>query len=223
LFDFIKAMDPTFDGTEEFVFSAYDRYFERYTGIAQYIESQRELAETGGFVETAFGLHRTLNITQHHGAFDEDEEYVDESGEGHASWKNQAINTSVQGTAHQLLECGLINIRRKPGEYKVLGTPSMDVHDALYFMVNVLELREAYDKARYLLEKESLATVKSDFPYIDWKVPITTECEAGLRLGGKVVLEEGKFTIGSFLLDWYKITKKQIVELHEQLKVVPEA
>ena len=32
LFDFIKAMDPTFDGTEEMVFEAYDRYFERYQG-----------------------------------------------------------------------------------------------------------------------------------------------------------------------------------------------
>jgi hypothetical protein len=226
LYDFIKAMDPTFDGTEEFVSDAYDRYFERYTGVKAFMDSQQEFAEQNGFVETVFGLHRVLNVGEQHGGFedgsDEVDSIIDAEGSGRGvSWRSQSVNTPVQGSAHELLECGLVNIRRKPDEYQVLGTPSMDVHDALYFMVNVLEIQEAYRKARYLMEEESLATVKSDFPYIDWKVPITTECEAGLRLGGKVVLEEGKFTIGSFLLDWYKITKKQIVELHEQLKVVP--
>lgn len=142
LFDFIKAMDPDFDGTEEMVFEAYDRYFARYTGIAQYIADQRERAEADGYVETIFGLHRTLNITSFRGAFDEEEDFIDESGERKASWRNQAINTPVQGSAHQLLVCGLVNIRRQPEKYKVLGVPCMDVHDALYMMVNVLELQE---------------------------------------------------------------------------------
>jgi len=222
LFDFIKAMDPDFDGTEEMVFEAYDRYFARYTGVAQYIEDQRERAETDGYVETIFGLHRTLNITAFRGAFDAEEEFVDESGERKASWRNQAINTPVQGSAHQLLVCGLVNIRRQPEKYKVLGVPCMDVHDALYMMVNVLDMKEAYRKARYLLEKESLETVKSDFPHIDWRVPIVVEAEAGLRLGGRVTLEDDKFTVGGFLLDWYEVTKKQMAALHRQVQEVPD-
>ena len=171
-------------------------------------------------METVFGLHRTLDITGFHGAFEENEEFVDESGERATSWRNICINTPVQGSAHQLLECGLVNVRRKPEKYKVLGIPSMDVHDALYFIVNVLELVDAYRKARYLLEKESLATVASDFPHIDWKVPIIVEAKAGIRLGGRVKLKDDKFTIGGFLLDWYEVTKKQIVELHRQVKEV---
>lgn len=222
LYEFIKAMDPDFDGSREMVYEAYDRYFERYKGVGRYIESQRESAEADGFVETIFGLHRTLNISKHHGAFDDDEEFIDESGERHASWRNQAVNTPVQGSAHQLLECGLVNIRRQPEKYKVLGVPCMDVHDALYMMVNVLELVEAYRKARYLLEKESLATVKSDFPDIKWKVPVVVEAEAGLRLGGRVPLEDDKFTIGGFLLAWYFVTKKQIIDLHKQVKAIPD-
>lgn len=217
LYDFIKAMDPTFNGTEEEVFAAYDRYFERYKGIRAYIDAQREKTERDGYCETLFGLHRVLNITGFRGAFEEDEEYVDESGERQASWRNQCVNTPVQGTAHQLLECGLVNIRRQPKKYEVLGVPSMDVHDALYMMPRVLDLREAYRKARYLLEQESLATVRSDFPAIAWRVPIATEAEAGLRLGGKVELENDKFTVGGFLLRWYELTKKQICELHQEL------
>jgi len=132
-------------------------------------------------------------------------------------------NTPIQGTAHQLLVCGMVNLVRKPEEYTVLGAPSMDVHDALYMIVNVLELQEAYRKARYLLEEGSLSTVKSDFPHIDWKVPIRVAAEAGIRLGGRVDLEDDKFTVGGYLLDWYGVTKKQMLDLHQQLAEVPDA
>lgn len=222
LYEFIKAMDPTFEGSEEMVFKAYDRYFARYSGIRNFIDNQREFARVNGYVETLFGLHRALNLTEKFSADEEMDDFVDDSGERKTSWHNQCINSPVQGTAHQLLECGMVNIIRKPDQYKVLGVPSMDVHDALYMIVNVLELVEAWEKARYLLEKDSLATVKSDFPDIDWRVPIVVEAEAGVRLGTKVKLKDG-FTIGSFMLDWYEKTKKQIVELRGQLRDVPEA
>lgn len=222
LFEFIKAVDPTFDGTEEMVFEAYDRYFARYKKVQLFIDHQREIAEEQGYVETIFGLHRTLNIVGFRGAFDEQDEFVDEAGERKTCWRNQCINTPVQGTAHQLLVCGMVNIIRRPEKYQVLGVPCMDVHDALYMMVNVLDLQEAYRKSRYLLEKESLATVKSDFPHIDWTVPIVVEAEAGLRLGGKVELENDSFTTGGFMLEWYQKTKTQILELRKQLDEVPE-
>jgi uracil-DNA glycosylase family 4 len=227
LFEFIKAMDPDFNGTEEEVFAQFDRYFERYTGIARYIESQRELAQDQGYVETIFGLHRALNLTSFRKDFDDEDgdsdDYIDAAGERQTSWRNQCINTPVQGSAHQLLECGMVNMVRKPQEYTVLGTPSMDVHDALYFIVNVLELQEAYRKARYLMEVDSLATVKSDFPEIDWKVPIVVEAEAGLRLGTRVELKDDQFTVGGYLLDWYNVTKKQILDMKKQLDELPGA
>jgi hypothetical protein len=225
LYEFIKAMDPTSDVSEEFVSNAFDNYFKRYPGMAAFIEKQRAFAETHGYVETLFGLHRALNITEQRGAFDDqgDGEYIEDAAAGHASWKNQAINTPVQGSAHQLMECGLVNFRRKHDKYKILGLPTMEVHDALYFMVNALELHECFRKAKYLMEQESLNTLKEDFPDIHWRVPIVVEAEAGLRLGGKIELPDDKFTIGGFMLQWYRKTKKQIIELRKQLAEVPDA
>jgi len=227
LYQFIKAMDPTFDGTEEMIGAAYDRYFERYTGVKAFMDKQQAFAQEHGYVETLFGLHRTLNVEDRHGAFDDDDgdeeiESLTADSSSHVSWRSQSVNSPVQGTAHQLLECGLVNIRRQFERYKVLGIPSMDVHDALYFMVNVLDLKECYIKSRYLMEHESLNTVKTDFPNIHWQVPIQVEAEAGLRLGGKVELENENFTIGGFLLAWYQKTKTQILELKKQLAEVPE-
>jgi uracil-DNA glycosylase family 4 len=228
LYQFIKAMDPTSEVTEEFVFDAYDRYFARYKGVKRYMDAQQEFAQENGYVETLFGLHRALNVEERHGAFDDDagddeaSVLADTAGGKQVSWRSQSINTVVQGTAHQLLECGLVAHKRQPEKYAVLGTPCMDVHDALYYMVNVLDLHECYRKARYLMEHESLKTVKKDFPHIKWTVPIVVEAEAGLRLGGKIELKDDTFTIGGFLLLWYEKTKKQIIDLRKQLEQVPE-
>ena len=217
LYDFIKAMDPTSEVTEEFVFNAYDRYFERYQGVKKYMEDQIAFAQEHGYVETLFGLHRALNITERVG---EEDEYVDEDGKQQVSWRGQSVNSPVQGTAHQLMECGLVAFKRIPEKYEVLGVPTMEVHDALYMRVKVLELIEAYQKARYLLEKESLNIMHQDFPLIDWKAQIVVEAEAGLRLGTKVTLEEGKFTVGSFMLDWFEESKTQVIELNQKLREI---
>jgi len=228
LYQFIKAMDPTFDGTEEMISDAYDRYFARYKGVKRYMDKQQEFAQEHGYVETLFGLHRTLNVEERHATFDDDfgddeaSVIAEAVGGKQVSWRSQSVNTPVQGTAHQLLECGLVNHKRQPEKYAVLGTPSMDVHDALYYMVNVLDLQEAYRKARYLMEQESLLTVRKDFPHINWTVPIVVEAEAGLRLGSKVELKDDKFTVGGFLLSWYEKTKGQILDLKKQLAEVPE-
>jgi uracil-DNA glycosylase family 4 len=229
LYDFIKAMDPTSDVTEKFVSDAYDRYFARYTGVRAYMDKQQEFAQEHGYVETVFGLHRTLNVgdvekPNNFGADGDDEMDVVSMQEGkQVSWRSQSVNTPVQGTAHQLLECGLVNHERQPEKYAVLNVPCMDVHDALYYRVNVLEIHEAYRKARYLMEHESLKTAKKDFPHIKWTVPIVVEAEAGLRLGAKIKLKDDQFTVGGFLLLWYEKTKKQISDLRKQLEQVPEA
>ena len=221
LYDFIKAMDPTSDVTEEFVSKAYDRYFARYKGVQQWQEDTVKRAQRDGYVETIFGLHRTLNITDRRADDDDGEEELDvvavQEGK-QVSWRSQAVNSPSQGAAHQLLECGLVNHRRQPEKYEVLGLPSMDVHDALYYTVNVLELHESYRKARYLMEQESLATVKKDFPHINWTVPIVVEAKAGIRLGAKVKLADDSFTIGGFMLQWYEKTKVQILELQKQIR-----
>lgn len=221
LYDFVVAMtDPEQQDTisREQVYEAYDNYFKRYPGIRQYQESQREFAAENGYVETMFGMRQLLNVTQE---FEHDDGYFDDEGTDsrHVSWKNQAVNGPVQGSAHQLLTCGQVNVRRKKEKYKVLGIPVMDVHDAMYFRVLVLELVKAYSKAKYLMEKESLDTVKSDFPHINWEVPIIVDGKAGIRLGCQVKLKDG-FTVGGFLLDWFEACRKQVIELNKAFQAI---
>jgi DNA polymerase I-like protein with 3'-5' exonuclease and polymerase domains len=192
---------------------AYVRYFKRYRGIKRFMDRQQRFAEEHHYVETLFGMRQHLDVsTQNNFKGDY------EAGGG-MNWRSMSVNHPVQGTAHQLLECGLVNLRRQPNKYKVLGVPVMDVHDALYCNVRILDLVEAAAKIKYLLEKESLNTVKKDFPDIDWKVPITTEAEAGLRLGCKVDLKDG-FTVESFLADWFLKCRKQVLELNKEMRSI---
>jgi uracil-DNA glycosylase family 4 len=221
LYSFVLAMSPSdMQGriTEEQVGEAYNNYFARYPGIAEFIRKQRDFAKEHGYVETMFGMIQTLNVTEE----SEDDEQQDilnfdeMNGGRHAYWGNQAINGPVQGTAHQLMICAIVNLRRQLAKYAILGIPPMEVHDALYFRVRVLDLYEAHKKAKYLLEQESLNTVRKDFPDIDWKVPIVVEAKAGLRLGAAVNVNE-KTSIGGFMIDWWKKTKDQIEDLDRQL------
>lgn len=222
LYKFVLSMSPVEMRdriTEEEVGEAYDRYFERYTGIRAFIESQRAFAKENKYVKTLFGMFQTLNVTDD--SNEDDAEYIDpeEVNERSAYWGNQAINGPVQGTAHQLMICALVNLIRKPNKYRKLGIPPMEVHDALYFNVRVLDIVEAHSLAKYLLEKESLATVASDFPDIDWKVPIVVDAKAGLRLGTKVEVDE-KTTIGQFMVDWYVRCREQDKALDKELQKV---
>jgi uracil-DNA glycosylase family 4 len=218
LFEFVVAMSPEDMRdriTREEVELAYDNYFRRYKGILRFIAKQRAFAKENKFVTTAFGMIQTLNVTEDH---KEDMDYVDddEFSERGSYWGNQAINGPVQGTAHQIMICALVNLLRQRRKYAILGIPPMEVHDALYFAVPVLEMFKALSLAKYLLEKESLKTVASDFPAIKWKVPIMVDAKAGIRLGTKVKVDE-KMSIGQYLLDWYKVCSEQDAALDKLL------
>lgn len=223
LHKFVLAMSPADmrDAiSEEDVHKAFDKYFKRYHGIARFIESQRAYAREHHYVKTMFGMFQTLNVTDD-SADRGDEEFIDEDEVGSRSsyWGNQCINGPVQGTAHQLMICALVNLIRQAEKYAVLGIPPMEVHDALYFNVRVLDIRDAAYKAKYLMEQESLATVARDFPEIKWKVPIVVDTKAGLRLGCKTKVDE-KSTVGGFLIDWYWQCRRQNIEMNKELKAV---
>ena len=219
LFEFVVAMSPPDMRdrvTREQVEESYDNYFRRYPGVQRFIDKQRIFAKEHGYVETIFGMIQTLNITEEN----KDVEYVDEDEMGGKSsyWGNQAINGPVQGSAHQLMICALVNLLRKAKKYALLGIPPMEVHDAIYVRVPVLQLPEAVALGKYLLEQESLKTVASDFPDIKWDVPIVVDAKAGIRLGTKVKVNDANIDVGQFMLDWYKVCKEQDEALDKQLE-----
>src|SRR5208283_4229080 len=131
------------------------------------IDRLREFGRVNKYVETMFGMKQPLNVIESHRDEEEGEEeaFEDEGGDKRGSWwGNQAVNGPVQGSAHQLLTCGLVNIKRKRKTYQKLNIPVADVHDAIDFRVNVLDLPECFRLSKQLMEQESLATVKKDFP-----------------------------------------------------------
>lgn len=224
VFEYVVAMSPADMRdrvSQEQVEDAYDRYFERYSRVKLFIQDQREFGKEHRYVETLFGMKQALNVSDDRQ--EEEDEYIDpdEVGERGAYWGNQAINGPVQGTAHQLMICALVNLIRKPKKYKVLGIPPLEVHDMLGFRVKVLDLIDAYSKAKYLLEQESLNTVASDFPEIKWKVPIVVDAKAGIRLGCQVKVNE-KTTIGQFLVDWFRLCRSQMRELDKELEAAAQ-
>jgi DNA polymerase-1 len=103
-----------------------DRYFARYPGVAQYMESTRVLAREQGYVETVFG--RRLWLPEIRGG----------SGPRRQAAERAAINAPMQGTAADLIKMAMVAVHRWIESEKLLTRMIMQVHDEL-----VLEVPEA--------------------------------------------------------------------------------
>jgi len=134
------------------------------------------MAEEKGYVENMFGFRRPLNTGEQ-----------TEEGDTGAYWGNQAINTPIQGSAHHLMLMGVATLKRKAKHYlKLLGIPTMEVHDALYFFVRLKDMIRAKMRGKELLEQEPLKIIKKEYPDIKWRMPLVVESKQGFRLGDTV-------------------------------------
>ncbi len=166
LYEYVVAKGAR-DATRKQVEKFYDAYFEEYWEVRDFIDEQRLKAERDGYVETLFGFRRDL------GAWD------DERG---TYWGNQAVNSPIQGTAHQLLLMGLALLWLKKKRYNLLQTPVMEIHDALDFYNDVEDVPDAYKQGKHLMEHGVVELVKEWFGYT-FKVPLVAEADFGFRLG----------------------------------------
>jgi uracil-DNA glycosylase family 4 len=208
LYAFIKAKDPETTMTEEKVSELYDAYFNKYKGVRKFIERQRAKVELAGYVENIFGFKRDLNtgtVSVDGGDDDDDSTFDAEKKSSGAYWGNQAVNTPVQGAAHQLMLMAIRALQIKKKKYKLLGVPMMEVHDAIYFAVKLKDILKGFLLGKELLEKEPIRTMKKMYPEIDWVVPLKVEGECGLRLGDTVEAEkDGElFDIGAILSEMF--------------------
>lgn len=151
----------------------YDRYFERYPGVAAYMEKQRAFADKYGYIETIFGFRSDIHKN-------------DDTRS--TFWGNQAINRPIQGAAHTLLLIAMALLKLKPQTYELLHWNSkilMEVHDALYFRVLLRNLSPAFAIALKLFQQDISE-------YIQWYfkrtigVPLIAEAKAGFCLGSMV-------------------------------------
>ncbi|MDX1567521.1 MAG: DNA polymerase, partial [Longimicrobiales bacterium] len=99
-----------------------DQYFERFSGVRDFLDEQVEKAKEKGYVETLLGRRR----------------YVPELRSG--NWnvrqfgERVAQNTPIQGTAADLIKKAMIRIHREL-EGGVPGRMLLQVHDELVFEV----------------------------------------------------------------------------------------
>jgi DNA polymerase-1 len=103
-----------------------DRYFDRFTGVAQYMQRVREAAREKGYVETVFG--RRVWLPEIRGG----------SGPRRQAAERQAINAPMQGTAADLVKLAMIAVQGWIDSEQLASRLILQVHDEL-----VLEVPDA--------------------------------------------------------------------------------
>ena len=195
-----KGIKTTLEEVEEF----YENYFGKYKGVKKYIDYCHEFAEDHGYAKTLFGLIREIPK-------------VKEGGAG-ASWQNQAVNTPIQGTAHNLIMIALAQKKRKRVTYELLKHLLMEIHDALYFRIKLRDLPEAYRLGKFLLEDEVKIGAKKRFG-VDLKVPLLAEAKVGFRLGAMYEGYKGG-SISEFVNNWIEFNRETNKKIKESMKVL---
>jgi DNA polymerase-1 len=144
-------------GIEQSVAKEYiARYFERYQGVAAFIERTLEQVRKTQIVKTAFGRVRPIPDIQSRNP----------NQRGFA--ERTAINTPLQGTAADLIKIAMLRIDAAMREKKLQSRMTLQVHDELLF--DVVPAEAEVLEALVKLEMESAA---------EFSVPIVAEVGLG--------------------------------------------
>ncbi|MFA6903823.1 MAG: DNA polymerase I [Gallionellaceae bacterium] len=122
-------------GIERSAAQAYiERYFARYPGVANYMQSTRDKAKQQGYVETVFG--RRLWLPEINGG----------NGMRRQAAERAAINAPMQGTAADLIKLAMVAVQNWLEQEKLRTRLIMQVHDELVLEVPDSELALVKDK-----------------------------------------------------------------------------
>jgi DNA polymerase-1 len=127
-----------------------DTYFERYTGVREYMDSTKELAKKNLYVETILG--RKLHVTEINAS----------NGLRRQAAERAAINAPLQGSAADIIKKAMIDVDEWIGEDNPNIQMIMQVHDELIFEVKKDFAEEALTHVISLME----SAVKLDIPLI---------------------------------------------------------
>jgi uracil-DNA glycosylase family 4 len=167
------------------------RYFKRFPGVKRLQTKYRDFVDKHGYVVNVFGFKRKL---------------MGNEGDEDKFYGNIAINSPIQGAAHQLLLMAIAALHRKKEKYKLLRYPWTEAHDSLFFRVKLKYLLQASKVGQELMTKEPVEIVKREFK-MKKRVPLKAKPKAGFRFG---VMIEGieKMTEYEFLNQWCRENKK---------------
>lgn len=125
-----------------------DRYFDRYPGVAEYMQRTKEQAAAQGYVETLFGRRLYLPDIRNKNA------------NARAGAERAAINAPMQGTASDLIKRAMIDVSRwlseceaSPWDELLQSKLIMQVHDELVLEVVETELDFVKEKLPQIMAK----------------------------------------------------------------------
>lgn len=137
-----------------------ERYFDRYSGVRDYISKVVKDAEAKGYVETLGGHVRAVQ------GIDSRNKNVKQAAE------RVALNTIIQGSAAELMKKAMVSIHSRLSESGLRAKLLLQVHDELIFEAPEEEIPELERIVR--AEMEGAAT---------FSVPLKVGIETGRRWG----------------------------------------
>jgi DNA polymerase-1 len=127
-----------------------DTYFERYTGVKDYIENTKIKAKENMYVETLMGRRLYLN------------EINAANGLRRQAAERAAINAPLQGSAADIIKKAMIDINQFLFKEMPNVKMIMQVHDELIFESPKSEANEVLKAMKEMME----STVELDIPLI---------------------------------------------------------
>jgi DNA polymerase I len=124
-----------------------DRYFERYPGVAEYMERTRAVAREQGYVETLFG--RRLYLPE-----------INARNKMRAqAAERTAINAPMQGTAADIIKKAMLSVDNWLQQGQTDARMIMQVHDELVFEVAASEVDAVSERICQLMSEAAELTV----------------------------------------------------------------
>jgi DNA polymerase-1 len=135
-------------GIEQRIAKEYiERYFDRYKGVATFIDKTLETVRRDQAVRTAFGRVRPIPDIQSRNP----------NQRGFA--ERTAVNTPLQGTAADLIKIAMLRIDSAMRERKLRSQMTLQVHDELLFDVVPEEAEEMQTLVKHEMESAAEFTV----------------------------------------------------------------
>jgi DNA polymerase-1 len=136
------------------------KYFERFPGIRDYMETTKAFVREHGYVETIFG--RRIHIR----------DVKAQSASLRAFGERQAINARIQGSAADVIRRAMIRLPPALAENDLDAKLLLQVHDELVLEVEDSQAKQVCDVARAVMEKAIL-------PAVQLRVPLVVDARAG--------------------------------------------
>lgn len=135
-----------------------ERYFQRFPGVAKYLEETRRLAAERGYVETLFGRRRYLP------------EINSTNPARRQAAERMAVNMPLQGTAADIMKLAMIRLHQALRDHRLRSRLLLQVHDEL-----VLEVPQSEVPTTSALVVDLMSHV------VTLSVPLEVEAKVGFN------------------------------------------